>query len=143
MKKVFALASLMLVGLVGTASTFAADPITSVAEGIVDTFIEGCQQELDTYCKGVTPGKARVLACLYAYEDKLTARCEYALYDSVAQLERAVNALTYVANECRDDLNTYCASIQPGQGRLLDCINKNETKTSGRCKRALKDLGLK
>jgi hypothetical protein len=84
-----------------------------------------------------------VLACLYAYSDKLSSRCEYALYDAMAQLERALTALTFVANECRDDLKTYCADIQPGEGRLLQCLDKNDAKVSSRCKQAMKDTGLK
>jgi hypothetical protein len=70
-------------------------------------------------------------------------RCEYALYDSAAQLERALNALTYAANECRDDLKSYCADVKPGEGRLRDCLGKNEAKLNARCKAALKDVGLK
>ncbi len=112
-------------------------------EGIVQTVKEGCKTELQTYCKNVTPGEGRVLACLYAYGDKLSGRCEYALYDASVQLERVVNALSYVANECRDDLKTYCSAVKPGEGRLLDCMEKNKTKLSGRCTQAVKDVGLK
>ena len=111
------------------------------AEGIVETVKEGCKQELETYCKDVTPGEGRVLACLYAREDKLSSRCEYALYDAAAQLERAVAALTYLANECREDLKTFCSGIKPGEGRLLQCIDKNKEKISSRCKQAIKDVG--
>lgn len=112
-------------------------------EGIVQTVKEGCKTELETYCKAVTPGEGRVLACLYAYGDKLSGRCEYALYDASVQLERVVNALSYVANECRDDLKTYCSTVKPGEGRLLDCMEKNKAKLSGRCTQAVKDVGLK
>jgi cysteine rich repeat protein len=112
-------------------------------KGPVDTFKEGCKLELDTYCKGVTPGEGRVIACLYAYEDKLSARCEYALYDAVAQLQRVVAALAYVENECKDDLKAYCSSVKPGEGRLLQCIDKNKEKVSSRCTQAIKDVGLK
>ena len=112
-------------------------------KGPLETAIEGCKKELETYCKEVTPGEGRILACLYAYSDKLSGRCEYALYDAAAQLERAVAALTYVANECRGDLEKFCANIQPGQGRLAACLEKNDDKVSGRCKQALKDVGLK
>jgi hypothetical protein len=112
-------------------------------EGIVQTVKDGCKTELETYCKNVTPGEGRVLACLYAYEDKLSGRCEYALYDASVQLERVVNALSYVANECRDDLKTYCSAVKPGEGRLLDCIEKNKSKVSGRCTQAIQDVGLK
>jgi hypothetical protein len=113
------------------------------AEKLVESVTNGCKKELETYCKDVTPGEGRVLACLYAYEDKLSGQCEYALYDAAAQLERALTALTYVANECRDDLQKFCSDIRPGQGRLLACIDKNEKQVSGRCKQAMKDVGLK
>jgi hypothetical protein len=73
----------------------------------------------------------------------LSGQCEYALYDAAAQLERALTALTFVANECRDDLEKYCANIKPGEGRLLQCIEKNDAKVSKRCKEALKETGLK
>jgi hypothetical protein len=46
-------------------------------------------------------------------------------------------------NECRDDLKTYCADIKPGEGRLLQCIEKNDAKVTKRCKQAMKDTGLK
>ncbi len=110
---------------------------------LVDSVIKGCDKELKTYCKDVTPGEGRVLACLYAHSDKLSGQCEYALYDAAAQLERALTALTYVANECRDDLEKFCSNIKPGEGRLLQCIDKNNAKVSNRCKQALKDTGLK
>jgi hypothetical protein len=112
-------------------------------EGVVQAVKEGCQNEIKTYCQGVTPGEGRLLACLYAYGDKLSGRCEYALYDASVQLERAVNALSYVANECRGDLNAYCSTVKPGEGRLLDCLEKNNKKVSNRCNQAIKDVGLK
>jgi len=112
-------------------------------KGPVETVLEGCKKEIDTYCKNVKIGEGRILACLYAHEDKLSGRCDYALYDAAAQLERAVASLTYVANECRDDLNKYCSDIKPGQGRLLNCLDKNEKNVSNRCKQALKDVGSK
>jgi len=110
---------------------------------LAEQVAKGCEKEITAYCKEVTPGEARVIACLYAHEDKLSGQCEYALYDAIAQLERALTALTYVANECRDDLKTYCADIKPGEGRLLACLDKNSAKVNKRCTQALKDTGLK
>jgi hypothetical protein len=109
-------------------------------KGVADIVKDGCKTEIDTYCKGVKPGEGRVLACLFAYEDKLSNRCEYALYDAAAQLEQAITALTYLAKECKDDLKTFCSDIKPGEGRLLDCIDKNKEKISSRCKQAIKDV---
>jgi hypothetical protein len=104
---------------------------------------DGCKTELDSFCKEVTPGEGRVLACLYAYQDKLSSRCEYALYDASAQLEHAIATLTYVANECADDLKKHCAAVEAGGGRLAACLKKNEKDASQRCKDAMKDVGVK
>src|SRR5512139_4015702 len=112
-------------------------------EGLVETVVNGCKAELEKYCSNVTPGEGRLLACLYAYEDKLSGRCEYALYDAAVQLERVVAALSYVVNECSSDLKDHCASVAAGEGRLLECLQKNEAHVSQRCKQARKDVSIK
>jgi hypothetical protein len=112
-------------------------------KNIVDTVASGCKTELETLCVGVTPGEGRVLACLYAYGDKISGQCEYALYDAAAQLERAVAALTYLANECADDLDQFCGEVAAGQGRLLECLEKNTEKVSQRCKDSITDVAEK
>lgn len=118
-------------------------PAHAAEKGLVEIVADGCKTEIDTYCKDVTPGEGRVLACLFAREDKLSNRCEYALYDAASQLQQAVVVLTYLANECRDDLKTFCSDVKPGEGRLLDCIGKNKEKISSRCTQAIKDVSRK
>ncbi|OKY74642.1 MAG: hypothetical protein BM485_12410 [Desulfobulbaceae bacterium DB1] len=119
------------------------DPLTQGARDALETFTEGCRQELTTFCKDVTPGEGRILACLYAFQDKVSLRCEYALYDSIGQLDRTLANLSYAIGECRDDLKAHCSEIKPGEGRLLDCLNNKENKISTRCNNALKDVGYK
>ncbi len=133
-KKIF-----MLFGVIGLALVLAT-PVLA-AEDLVESVAKGCKKEIKTYCKAVTPGEGRIIAYLYAHGDKLSGQCEYALYDAAVQLERFVAALTYVANECEDDLEKYCSNIRPGQGRLLDCLDKNRKKVSKRCKQAFEDVG--
>jgi len=125
--------------------TFAAEQATEQTAGqvMVETVITGCKSEIESYCAGVTPGKSRVLACLYANEDKLSGKCEYALYDAAAQLERAVGALKYVVYECIDDLRKHCSAVKKGQGRLLRCIEDNDAQVSEQCKQAIETTGLK
>jgi hypothetical protein len=140
MKKWMMMVALLLLALPAVA---AEDPLQKGVQGALDTFTQGCQQELTTFCKNVTPGEGRILACLYAFQDQLSPKCEYALYDSVSQLDRTLTNLSYVVGECRDDLKKNCADVKPGEGRLLDCLGKNEAKVSNRCTAALKDSGLK
>ena len=112
-------------------------------DNVIETVAKGCETELTRYCKDVTPGEGRVLACLYAHSDKLTGQCEYALYDAAVQLERFVAALSYVANECDADLEKFCANIEVGEGRVLKCLDENSSKISARCTQALKDVSAK
>ena len=121
----------------------AKDPATTVAENVIITFTEGCEAELTSYCKDVTPGEGRLIACIFAHEDKLSAKCEYALYDSAVQLERAISALTYVVNECSTDLDAFCSNVEAGEGRIAECLKANDAKVSDRCKSAQKAVGLK
>jgi hypothetical protein len=136
MKRAFCIIGvvIMTIGVVGN---------LSAQESIIETVATGCKTELETYCKNVTPGEGRILACLYAYQDKLSGKCEYALYDAAVRLERSVAALSYVANECETDIAANCAGVRAGEGRLLQCLEKNEAKVSKRCKGALKDVGLR
>ena len=115
----------------------------SAQQDIIETVANGCKTELQTYCKGVTPGEGRILSCLYAYGDKISGQCEFALYDAAAQLERFVAALSYVANECGQDIDKYCAGVAAGEGRILACLEAQGTKIQGRCNTALKEVGLK
>ncbi len=135
--------SIITVAVVFCVVAFGGGCATFQPKGPGDIVAEGCKAELETYCQGVTTGEGRVLACLYAHNDKLSNRCEYALYDAASQLQRAVEALAYAANECRDDMKTYCSNIQPGEGRLLECLQKNDAQVSNRCKQARKDVGMK
>lgn len=125
-------------------AVFLLTPLSALAgDDLVQSVSDGCKKELETYCKDVTPGEGRILACLFSHEDKLSGQCEYALYDAAVQLERAVAALSYVANECNEDLMKFCSGIQAGEGRLVECIEKNDKNVSARCKQAMKDVGLK
>jgi hypothetical protein len=130
-----------VVGLIAGCVSLAFGAGSVGAQELVEHVAQGCEQELKTYCSNVTPGQGRGLACLYAHGDKLSGRCEYALYDAAVQLERFVAALTYVANECDADIDEHCAGVEIGEGRVVQCLK--ESKISKRCDQALADVRVK
>lgn len=115
----------------------------SAMDSIIESVAKGCEKELTSYCSNVTPGEGRILACMYAHEDKLSGTCEFALYDAAAQLERFIGGLTYLANECDEDLDTFCASVVEGEGRLAQCLLDNKDKLTKRCVAAIEFTDLK
>ena len=110
-------------------------------ESPMETFLQGCSTELYTYCQDVTPGDGRELACIYAHEDQLSNRCENALYDSAKQLENAVAALAYLANECDADIEKHCANVEPGEGRIMDCMEPHLNTVGKRCRMVMQKVG--
>ena len=129
--------------LVMVAAVFMLVSNATAAEDIIESVAKGCEKELTSYCSNVTPGEGRVLACLYAHNDKLSGQCEYALYDAAVQLERFVSALSYLVNECDADLEKFCSAVEAGEGRLLQCLDDNSKQISARCTQALKDVEAK
>lgn len=129
---VIPLAALLLLPLAATAQE--EDPIAAA--------MKGCEKELKTYCSQVTPGESRIAACLYAHSDKLSGRCEYALYDAMAQLQRFVAAVQFVVNECEADLDKHCSDIPVGEGRVASCLMEHEKELTPRCSEAIDDVGL-
>jgi Cysteine rich repeat len=130
--------------LVGAVLLTAASASSVAAQQpLAEQVLEGCKSELESWCQSVTPGEGRLLACLYAHEDQLSGQCEYALYDAAARLERIINALTFVASECGDDIESQCTEVKAGEGRIIECLNKNAGKLSKPCSQALTDVKLK
>jgi Cysteine rich repeat len=127
----------------GAAQTPAQD-VTAVVQGqLGEQVLNGCNTELARFCAEVTPGEERLLACLYAHGDKLTKQCDYALYNAAARLERAIGAITYVSSECRAELETHCADVDVGEGRVAQCLKEHAGELSPGCGQALAEAGVK
>lgn len=120
----------MVFGISGSA--FAQDP--------VETVVEGCTPEIEAYCSQVSPGEGRMLACFYAHEDKLSGKCQYALYEASVQLEQAVTALNYLASSCQNDIVTFCAQVEAGEGRILECLAAQGDAVSEACTAAIDEV---
>lgn len=111
-------------------------------DAIIDNVMKSCETEIKTYCSQVTLGESRLLACFYAHEDKLSGRCQYALYEGAAQLEQFAAAVTHVATECHDDLVTHCAEVELGEGRVGTCLLEHKAEITDACRQAIDDVGL-
>jgi hypothetical protein len=131
MKRINILLAALLLGL--GANLYAQD-------SIVDTIATGCAAEIENYCSQVSPGEGRMLACFYAHEDKLSGQCQFALYQAANTLDQAVSALQYVATECESDIMKFCAEVQMGEGRIVECLNSNSESVSAACNQAMQDV---
>jgi Cysteine rich repeat len=121
----------------------AQDATATMQEQLGDEVLNGCNTELARFCAEVAPGEGRLLACLYAHGDKISRRCDYALYNAAARLERAIGAMTHVVSACRAELETHCAGVDMGEGRVAQCLKDHASELSPGCDRALTEVGVK
>jgi cysteine rich repeat protein len=112
------------------------------AQDLAETTMAGCKTEIDTYCKDVTAGEGRMIACLLAHEDHLSGRCEYHLYDAAVQLERVAAAMQHVATECHAELMAHCTNVPVGEGQIAKCLKTNEATATDKCKQAMHDTQM-
>ena len=103
---------------------------------------EGCKVELEKYCKDVTPGEDRLLKCLEAHEDKVSHRCEYALFKASNRFEEFLMAFKHLAHECASDIDSKCPGIPAGDGRIAQCLIDHKDKVSAQCTQAMKDTEM-
>ena len=113
-------------------------PLTSgsAQESIVDLVLNSCDTELVDYCSNVTPGRGRIVACLYAHNDKLSEQCSLAIEIGVVQLNMILSAVSYVVNECQDDLDYFCGDVEIGGGQMYQCMSNNRAELEPTCKAA-------
>ena len=96
-----------------------------------------CGKELKTHCGGITKGQGRILACLYAREDKLSAKCGNAVMNSVERLGVALGALANVIRVCEPDTRRLCNGVVAGNGNLVGCLATARPSVSSQGKATL------
>lgn len=99
-----------------------------------------CATELATYCSSVSPGEGRLLLCMQAHDDKVSAPCLYELHQVSQQLHTVAEAMKDASIACKEDIGKFCASIQPGEGRLAQCLASHQGSVSKACVATLEHL---
>lgn len=56
---------------------------------------------------------------------------------TLADAAQAAGAMAGMRAACQADLQTLCAGVQPGGGRIMQCLKQNREKLSAGCKSAI------
>jgi Golgi apparatus protein 1 len=120
---------------------------TAVAENVherlaaaVQKLQAACATDLNRFCSTVTPGEGRQFFCVMAHEDKISTKCDHALYDAFRNVGRAVMLIGQAADLCWPDIEKYCADIPEGGGRIAQCLVDKKASLDRGCQAALDQL---
>ena len=104
--------------------------------------IKGCHSDARQFCPGLPVGSQKSFMCLMAYEDKLSNPCKLGISEAAMALKMGVAAIDYSVSACEADADKYCLDVKPGEGRLVSCLKKHESKVDKACITALKETGF-
>jgi hypothetical protein len=99
-----------------------------------------CGDGVSKYCSTVTPGEGRLLFCMMAHEDKISTKCDYALYSAARNLDRAIDFIEQAADACWSDIEKLCGDVPEGGGRIAQRMLTKKTSANPDCQKVLDRL---
>jgi len=120
---------------------------TNIGKAIVDKLTvrvakleNACASDIRKYCRDVTPGEGRMMYCMQAHEDKISAKCAYELDQAAERTQAAADVLRDGVLACKAEITGVCGKILPGQGRVAACLIKNRATASKDCAEAIQKV---
>ena len=98
---------------------------------------QDCGADVQRFCRAITPGEGRVVACLISHSDKIAPRCRLTAFLAGKALADNLVRLDRLAFDCGADIKSLCFNIHPGGGRVYDCLRKNRAKLLPSCRQAM------
>jgi hypothetical protein len=86
-----------------------------------------CAPDIAKYCKDVKQGGGNIAACLKEHEADLSPACK----DYIAGLREKGREF---AQHCGADVAQLCMKVQPGDGRIIECLKEHQSELSDSCK---------
>jgi Cysteine rich repeat len=102
--------------------------------------LKACETDIKTYCSKVTLGDGRLLACMYAHEDKLSEQCDVAVADAADQLDWFLSSVREAIATCAPDIEKHCADVAAGQGRIYACLRIKKDEIGDDCKAVVDEV---
>jgi len=101
-----------------------------------------CDMEIDNLCADICSpfqGQAcggTVIACLLENQANITTEsCKTELFASEKRMGNDYRTDAVLKEACKEDVNKLCADIEPGDGRIHECLVANKAQLSPSCKR--------
>lgn len=124
--------------------------------------MDQCQGSVQRYCRDVQLGEGRIIRCLMEHFNELDPACVSALpqgeqnpgmagpsspnkfgntpqpsSDNPGNVREHPHAKGFL-NSCDEDVRNYCSAVQPGGGRIIQCLKEHSNELSRNCQDSLR-----
>jgi hypothetical protein len=135
------LAAMLFSGVAAAAGEKLADKLSN-STLIINIEVSGCEADENLLCPGLQHNSRNSFMCLIAYEDHLSSSCALGIVEAAMTLEAGMMAIDHSIKACEADADKFCLDVEPGNGRIVQCLVKNESGLASQCVTALKDTGM-
>ena len=116
-------------------------PKTAVTLGLIfallsmfhlPAFAQGrvCADDVAKFCQGVKGGRGKIMQCLKEHQTELSSQCQ-------TRVQTMEMRMKEIGDVCQNDVQQFCKDINPGGGRLAQCLKQHESELSSTCKAEL------
>ena len=103
--------------------------------------VNACQDDAESLCAGVKPGKGAIMRCLADHESQLTPDCAAHVKQAQQNVQKMKGKMKEAKQKfveaCRADIVKSCPGIEPGDGRIIQCLRAHQDAISPECKQEL------
>ena len=105
------------------------------SEGASDQSIPACQSDSQKYCVR-SSNNSQAFECLLDHQKDVTNECYDALKKKITSSQNNQGSGP-VGQSCKQDTQQFCKGIQPGEGRIINCLLDHQKDISDACYSAL------
>lgn len=124
--------------LIGTnlshAQTAIAKQAAAKAEAALAKIKKACAADINSFCSKVTPGEGRLALCMLAHEDQVSDGCFSTVFDVADNIDLALSNISRAADVCEGEIDKHCAAVEPGEGRIAQCLIDKESQLASACR---------
>lgn len=105
----------------------------------MDGWDAACKDDADKLCKGVEPGGGRIGQCLKEHMDEVSAKCKEFGESKKKEWKEKRDAWS----ACQKDADSLCKGVEPGGGRIGECLKQHKDELSAGCSELMSRKGGK
>jgi hypothetical protein len=94
---------------------------------------ESCKADVEKLCPGSKPGPER-MTCMREHKDQVSPECR----DFFMKMREHRGEGREAKAACQPDVEKFCGGVQPGEGRVIACLQQHQADLSPSCSSQMK-----
>jgi hypothetical protein len=100
-----------------------------------------CKDDVQKLCPNTKPGPER-MTCMRTHKDEVSPECKK-FYEQMQEyrqegMQKGRGVMKEARAACQSDLEKFCKGVQPGEGRIIACLQQHQADLTPACSQQMK-----